>query len=342
MAQVFTRDVRLDATKTAITFAVLGDSDPDNRSWMVQRWGEAGSPREITKDVSHATTADGLDSSSTTGLIDRELFRALRERALMFRLRGTRRTGFRVRSISVAHSKAVFVGEGSPIPVLQPQISNAGLEPSKIASLSVWTLEALREAPGLEELVFNDLVRATADAMDDAMFDPLNDGSGIAPASLTNGATAIAASADFANDLADLLDAFPGNLAGSYFVTTPRVGAGLSGVPSGRDVGARGGELAGIPVLTSPGAPDGMLTLVDPSSVMTAWDELTEIQTSEAGTVEMLDSGFVQDPSSGTGALLVPLWQSNLRAIRSLTRAAWKPARPAAAYISGLFPAAAS
>jgi len=339
--QVFSRDIRFDAIKSAITAVAVGGDYPEGRAWAVRRWGEAGAPTEVTKDVSHAIIAEGLDQASTTGLIDRELFKAVREKALLFRLRGIRRTGFRVRSISVSNSRAVWLGEGQAIPVLQPEITNTGLEARKVASLSVWTKEALESAPGVEELVHADLVRATADAFDLALLDPTNDGSGYAPASLTYGATAIAASADFAADLATLFEAFTGNLATAVFLTTPRIGAGLSGEPSGRDVGARGGEIAGVPVLTSAAAPAGQLTLVDPGAVMAAFDELIELQTSEAGTVEMLDSDLEQDPP--TGAQTVGLWQNNLVAIRSIARVAWETAGPASPVsLTGLFPQAGS
>lgn len=331
------RETKLDAVKAAITFAVCGTSDMEARAWAVNRWGEAYTPREINKAADAVMVSD-IDSSTSTGLIDRELFRAIRERALLFRMRGIRRTGFHVRATTISNSTATWVAEAKPIPVLKPTINNVGLAPAKLAAMSVWTREALEASPMIEQLVFADLVRAYTDALDFALFDPDNDGTAIAPASLTNGATAVAATSDIDDDLAEVFAAFTGDLATAVFVTTPQVAAGLARDFNG-DVGARGGEIAGVPTLTSSAAPDGQLTLVDPATVLAAWDEDVELQTSEAGTVEMLTSGFTQDQP--TGAALVSLWQSNLRSIRAIGRVAWEAAGPAAAVsITGLFPAA--
>lgn len=335
--QVPLRDTRFDSIKAAITFAVNGTSSPDARAWSIARWGEAGAPREIIKAADASMVSD-IDSASSAGVFDRELFRhGIRERAILFRLRGIRRTGFRVRSVTVSNSVATFVGEAKPILVLKPTVDNAGLEPAKVAGMSVWTKEALEASPGIEQLVFADLARAYADALDFAMFDPANDGSGIAPVSLTYGATAISATSDLADDLAEVFAAFSGNLAEAVFVTTPQIGAGLSDAFAGRDIGARGGELCGVPVLTSPAVPDGQLTLVDPASIMAAWDEEVELQTSEAGTVEMVSSDPTQDPP--TGAAQVSLWQNNLRSIRAIGRVAWTAGGPSTAVsVTGLFP----
>jgi Phage capsid family. len=334
--QVALRETRLDPIKAAICFAVNGTSDLESRAWAVARWGEAGAPREIAKAVA-AGDVEYLDTATSRGLMDRELFRAVRERALLFRMRGVRRTGFRVRATTVSNSRAFWVEEGKPIPVMRPSIDNAGLEPAKVAALTVWTKEALEAAPGIEEVIFGDLVRAFADALDIALLDPTNDGSGVPPAAITNGAPTIAATSDIDDDLAEVFAAFDGDLSTAYWLTTPQIGAGLARDFDGA-VGARGGEIAGIPCLTSPAAPDGQLTLVDPAGIMAAWDGDAELQTSEAGAIEMQGEGdLTQDPP--TGSTLVSMWQANLRAIRGIARVAWVQAGTATPVsITGLFP----
>ena len=335
--QVTLRETRLDAVKAAIAFGATGTSNLlEARAWAVGRWGEAGAPREIAKAVA-AGDVDHIDSSTSTGLLDRELFRAVRERALLFRMRSVRRTGFRVRATTISNSTAFWVAEGEPIPVMRPTIDNVGLEPAKLAAMSVWTKEALEAAPGIEGLVFDDLVRAFADGFDFALLDPANGGSGVAPASITNGATEIAATSDLDDDLAEVFAAFNGDLASAYWLTCPQVAAGLARGFNG-DVGARGGEIAGVPVLTSPAAPDARLTLVDPAGIAAAWDENAELQTSEAGAVEMEGEGDLTQ-NAPTGAALVSLWQSNLRAIRGIARVAWTQVGSASPVsITGLFP----
>ena len=339
--QVFTRDLKLDPIKAAITFAATGAKDAEARAWAVNRWGEAGAPLEISKAVPAIGIAD-LDSSGATGIVDRALMAAVRERSLLFRLRGLRRTAFNIRSITVGGTTAVWVEPGKPIPVLQPTIDATGLDPAGIASLSVWTERALEASPGIEQLVFDDLVRAFANAIDLALTDPTNDGSGLPPAALTNGVTPVTASADLAADIADLTASFGGDLASAYFLTSPATAAGLATTQLGRDIGARGGELVGIPTLTG-NVPDGQLTLVDPTGVQAAWDEEAELSTSREGTVEMLDETLTQDATAGTGASLVSLWQLNLVAIRATVRVAWESVRPGSvAYLTGLNPQAGS
>lgn len=340
--QVFSRDIRLDAVKAAVTFAAAGSDNPETRAWAVRRWGEDGAPGAVTKAETPAMTISDIDPSNTAGLIDRELFKAVKERALLFRMRGWRRTGFRVRSITVSNSVAAWVEEGKPIPVLQPTIDNVGLEPGKLCALSCWTKESVETSPGIEQLIFDDLTRAYVDALDLAMFDPDNDGSGAAPASLTNGALAIASTGDIGEDLAELFAAFTGNLAGAYFITTPEVAAGLAAEPIGRDVGARGGDLAGVPVLTATAAPGGLLTLIDPTFVLAAHDDDLELSTGREASIEMLDSSLQGSAVADVnGASLVSMWQTNTVAIRAVGRVAWAAARPGAAVsITGLFPSA--
>jgi hypothetical protein len=231
------------------------------------------------------------------------------------------------------------VAEGKPIPVNRISIDNVGLTPEKIAGISVWTEEALKAAPAVERLIFDDLVKACVDGLDFAMFDPTNDGSGVPPAALTNGGTSIASTSDIDDDLAEVFAAFTGDLSTAYFVTTPQLGAGLAGEFTGRDIGARGGELCGIPVLTSAAAPDGQLTLIDPSQVMAAWEEFFDLQTSRAGTVEMLDDSLTQDQP--TGAAMVSLFQNFLVSFRAIGSFSWAMAGPSKTVsITGLFPSA--
>lgn len=341
MSRVFSRDVRLDTVKTAITFAAMGGDHGQTRQWAVNRWGENGAPAFVNKAEVPASSVADIDPTSTAGLVDRELFKSIRERALIFRMRGWRRTGFRVRTTVLANSQAAWVREGAAIPLLRATIDNVGLAPAKLAALSVWTQQALESSPGIEGLVFDDLARAFSDALDFAMFDPTNDGSATAPASITNGAPAFVTTGDIGDDLAELFAAFDGPLTAAYFVTTPQVAAGLSNENAGRDLGARGGELAGLPVLTSDAAPDGQLTLVDPSALAVAHDDDVELETSREATIEMVDATPAMDAIDvvpGAAASLVSMWQSNTVAIRAVGRTAWAAARPATVSVTGLFP----
>lgn len=328
--QVLLRDRRHDAIKSALAFSQMGSESPDARSWAVRRWGEAGAPKFVDKAVASPISTDSMDATSISGVVDRELFAAVREKAILFRMRGVRRTGFNIRSIAVRNSVAAWVAEGQPIPVLQPTIDAAGLDVAKVAALSVWTQTALETSPGIEGLIFADLVKALIDGLDLALLDPANAGAGVEPASLTNGAPAILSTGNLEVDLAALIAAFDGDLGSAYFTTTPDVATALATAPVGRDIGARGGELLGIPALTSPTAPAGQLALVDPSAVQAAWDENFQLETTKQGSVIMDDAPL------GGAQNLVSLFQLNLVAFRAIAPVAWSAARPAAAILTGL------
>jgi hypothetical protein len=324
--QVLSRDTRFDVIKIAMAYGAAGTEGAAAGQWAVNRWGEANAPMEVIKAAVPALNIADLDNTSVAGMIDRALMVAVRERAMLFRMRGIRRTGFNTRAVTVGGTTAVWVAPGRPIPVLQPQIDATGLDPAVIASLSVWTERALETSPGIEAVIFDDLVRALANGLDAAFIDPANAGAGIPPASITHGAPAIAAGADLGADIANLIGTFAGDLASAYFLTSPATAAALAATQLGRDIGARGGELVGVPVLTG-NVPGGQLTLVDPTGVQAAWDEEAELSSSREGAVEMRDSGLQQDATTGAGANLVSLWQLNLVAIRANTHVAWATAR---------------
>lgn len=332
------RDTKFDMVKAQIAFALTGGDPHEARQKALRIWGPAGTPTEITKAADGLMVSD-IDSSSSNGLMDRALFGAAREQSFLFRMRGTRPAGFYTRSVAVSNATAAFVGEGKPILVAKPTILNVGLTPAKVAGMTVVTVESLEATPGIERVIFSDLARAFAEAVDFALLDPTNDGSGLAPASITYGAPAIAATGSFDDDLAEVFAAFSGDLSQAVFLTTPQIAAGLADGFAGRDLGARGGELSGVPVMVSRAAPAGQLTLTDPSTILVAHDEELELQTSEHGTVEMVSSEPTQDPP--TGSALVSLWQNNLKSLRCIGRVAWAAAGPSTSVsITGLFPAA--
>src|SRR5690606_11045651 len=121
-----------------------------------------------------------LDSIAE-GIVDRQIFGTVRERSVLFRLRGLRRTGFRVRTITTSPAIATWVAEGAAAPMLSANIDNVGLARGKVVGMTAATQEALEGTPGIEQLLFNDLAAAYADALDDALLDPANDGSGVPP-----------------------------------------------------------------------------------------------------------------------------------------------------------------
>ena len=321
--QVFTRDVRMDQTKAAIAFAMGGDPETAAH-WAERRWGADGRPYEINKAVGVLTDADATGNK----LIDTAIFSAVRDRAVLFRMRGVRRTGFNIRSLTVAGTVANWIGEGAALPFTKPTFTQGGLDAFKVAGGTVATKEALQNGPGIETVLFEELVRAVTDEVDATLLDPTNAGTaGIVPAAITNGADAVAASAsDPAGDLAKLIAAFDGDLRAAYWTMNPKTAAKLGTLEVGRDLGMRGGELLGAPVLTSKTAPLTSIALIDPTGVLMAHDDDVLLTSSEAGAIEV-DAAPTSDALAPTEVDLISLFQLNLMGFKAILNASWMRAQ---------------
>lgn len=319
--QVFTRDVKMDQIKGAIAFAMGGDAE-SAAIWAEKRWGKDGRPYEINKAV-------GVLSDEDTGgnrLIDTAIFSAVRERAVLFRMRGVRRTGFNIRSLSVAGTVANWVGEGAPLPFTKPVFDSSGLDAFKLAGGTVATMEALQNGPAIETTLYEELVRAVTDEVDASLLDPSNAGvADVAPPSITNGISPVDASGNPDGDIANLIADFSGDLRSAYFTMHPTTAAKLAALNIGRDLGVRGGELLGAPVLTSATAPTTSIALIDPTGLLMAHDDDVLLTSSQSGAVEVAASP-TQDGLTPTGAELLSLFQQNLWGFKALLHASWKRA----------------
>ncbi len=99
--------------------------------------------------------------------------------------------------------------------------------------------------------------------------------------------------------------------------------------------GARGGEAAGIPILTSRKAPADQIVLVDPNGIALAGGNAA-VRVSREGSVQMLDevtqdaAGVGESPVAPTGTTVVSLWQTNSVGIMTEISANWKTVRSGA------------
>ncbi|MER9233637.1 phage major capsid protein [Mesorhizobium sp. M0622] len=318
----------LPFVRVAIAFALSKGDDPmEARSIASRRWG-AGSPPET---ILRAAVASGTyaDMGSDFAVAATAFFELVAQMSVVGRMAGLRRVPLRTRLLSVVSgSTAYWVGEGKAKPVTRAVYASDSLAPLKVAGLTVATIELL-ESPDLaaEMTIRADMLRAIVEAIDVAFLDPANAGvADVSPASITNGIVPIAASADAGADLAALVAAFEGNLDSAYLITTPTLGASLSSADR-PNVGARGGELLGIPVLTSRSAPAGAIILADAAGLAAGEGE-AEIRTSRAATIEMLDAALVGDATTGAAAETVSLYQTNSVAILSERAINWQVARP--------------
>ncbi|CAN7518210.1 phage major capsid protein [Pararhizobium sp. LjRoot235] len=251
-----------------------------------------------------------------------EFFNLVAERSIIGRMAGLRRMPLLTRAISViGGSTAHWVGEGKPKPVSAMIFGDSLLPSRKVIALSIVTRELLESSdPAAESVIRTDLVRAMTDALDGAFIDPANAGvADVMPASVVNGLTPSA-------DLPGLVADFGGDLGSAVFVMNPATAAGLSSADR-PNIGARGGEMLGVPTICSRNVPEGVIVLVDPSGVALG-EGTAAVSISTSASVEMLDSSLQQDATDGTGTTMVNSWQANAVGILAERAINWQVARP--------------
>jgi Phage capsid family len=245
-----------------------------------------------------------------------------------------RQTEFNTRTpLDVEGGIAVgWVGQGAPKPVSSTAFDTAELLPFKLSAVAVATNEQLRMS-NAEKFLRAVMVSSFARMQDSAFFSA-DAATGTNPAGILNGLTPLAATTSGVADIADLVEAFEGNLETSFLVMSPRnaVALGLSTSPP-LDVGARGGSLAGIPVVTTRYVPadssGSAIILLDGSEILFAAGPV-EVASATSATIEMLDNP-TNNSASATATSMVSLFQTNSAAIRIERFISWKVARPSAA-----------
>ena len=155
---------------------------------------------------------------------------------------------------------------------------------------------------------------------------------GDSPASVTDGVGPVTATGDKPADIAELVDAFAGDLTRAYMVGNPKTITMMAG----QDFpycGARGGEVATIPVLTSRSVPADILALVDPTGIAMPGGGVS-VRVSREGTLEMLDEVTQQSMEPGspdvgpTPSSVVSLWQTHSVEFLTEISVNWSSVRP--------------
>ena len=242
-----------------------------------------------------------------------------------------------------------WVGEGKPKPLTSFQFDAVTLPYTKVAAIAVITQELARFSnPSAETIVRDQLAAACQERLDTDLIDPAKAvSSGVNPASLTNGLTALSSAGTSADnirtDIMNLLEPFlianvdPSNLvlvmpntlalAASLLVTT-------NGVRSFPDLTANGGSIQGIPVFTSMYAASGasygnMIIAIDTASVALADDGNFTVDVSSEASLQMLDNP-TNDVSTPTATTMVSMFQTNSLAIRAERFVHWVKLRSGA------------
>lgn len=222
---------------------------------------------------------------------------------------------------------AQWVAEGGMIAADGFSAERVELAPLKVGAICVLTQELVRGAGrDFEPAISRELVRSIADAESFALLDP--DAAGVAdtaPASLLHGVDPLSSAGDIADDLDLLVAMFEGDLERAVLISRPETGVALC--RAGFDAaGARGGEAAGLPLVTSSALPASVhMALVDPSGIL------------------LVDEGVVLDHSTQTSLqtgvdsdgqpIMLSLWQQNLVALLATRTLNWRAVRPSVAWM---------
>lgn len=249
---------------------------------------------------------------------------------------------------------AYWTGEAKPKGVTQLDFDRAVMAPLKCATIAVLTEENIRDSsPSSDVIVRDELARALIQLEDQSFIDPTNNGqTNVKPASITYQAEAIASETfsdenDVILDIRSLLQKFidannPANQAVLLMEEGTALAASLIlnalGQRAFPDLGMRGGFLLGIPVITSESVPAGIVAIVNASDIHYADDGEVAVDMSREASLEMKNqANLTQDPTAGTGASLVSLWQNNLVGIRAEHTVNWRRRRASAvAYLTGV------
>jgi HK97 family phage major capsid protein/HK97 family phage prohead protease len=318
---------------------------------FAKRWKDT-TPEVIAALQHKADPGTTTDATWAAPLVDQaqiasEFIELLRPATILGRMTGVRRVPFNIKMpVQTSGSTVAWVGEKNPKPVGELAFDTHTLEYTKVAGIIVISEELARlSSPAAEDVVRRDLVAQVAQYLDVQLLTPTVAAvAGVNPASLTNSVTgtAITASgkeaADLRCDLRDLFALLIGNnlsVSGSVLVMSEVMATGIGmmvnafGQPEFPGLGAMGGTLAGVPVITSENTPDGLVVLIKQSEILLADDGGVTLDTSREATLNMADT----NPAT---AASFNLWQRNCVGIRAERWVNWKARRAAAvAYITG-------
>jgi hypothetical protein len=339
-------------TRLAIAMACAKGKDERAAAIAANRWGDESAPARLLKGgvmglnemLTKAAVAAGTRVSGNwaADLVSAdggrsEFFSLVRQQSILGRVPGFRRVPLNTRLVSEASGfSAAWVGEGKAVPVSHATYSDDGtLPPLKVSALGVFSDELLESVdPAAEMLIRDGLVDACARAIDTTFLDPANAGtSGVEPASVTNGVSAVPSSGDGLQDVRNLIDGFAGDLSRAVLIGTPATFATLHDPVILPSLGIRGGEAIGIPAIPSNHAGDDLI-LIDPGGIALG-EGGAELKVSTEGSIQMSDAP-TNDAVTPAATTLVSLWQCNSAAIMAERYINWQVEQPSVAVVTGV------
>lgn len=246
-----------------------------------------------------------------------------------------RNVPFNVRIIGqTSGGSAYWVGQGAPKPLTKFDFNATQLGFSKVAAIAVLSDELVRfSSPSADALVRDALRDAVVERIDIDFVDPDKSAvANVSPASITNGATAVASSGstlDAVNaDVQALMGEFISaniNLQNGVWIMSAATALALSlmrdalGRVAFPDINMNGGRFAGLPVIVSQYVSNttagAHVILVSASDIWLADDGTVQIDASREASLQMLDNPT--NNIDGTATAMVSMFQTNSVAIRA-------------------------
>lgn len=198
---------------------------------------------------------------------------------------------------------ANWVGQSRAIPVSAQDYSTIDLVPLKVAALCVLSNELIEDSsPAADRLARNSLVEASAQKVDGTFFSTTAASSGVSPAGMLNGLTAIQASgtdeAAVRTDMQSLLYPFvvAKMASGIVLCMNPAQGLAIGSMvntfsqPSFPGLNETGGVFGGRKVYAGDNVTAGQIVAIRPQDVWKIGDGGVQVSMSDVATVEMNDA----------------------------------------------------
>lgn len=255
------------------------------------------------------------------------------------------RIPFRVPLITeTSESDAQWVGEGKAKPLTRMTAGRTELNPLKIATIAVQTMELIRDSsPSSDVLIRNSLAKAIAKRSDLSFIDPTNaPAAGVRPGSILNGVTATtnstATGADgVREDVQALIGAFVSAnnplqsgvwVMGATYALRLMMMLNPLGQREFPGITMQGGTFFELPVIVSNYLGD-YVALVNAEDIWFADEGGVDIAMSTEASLEM-DSAPVHNSDTPTPAQLVSMFQTNSAAFRAERTVNWARRRASA------------
>lgn len=294
-------------------------------------------PEEVLRFLREKAVVGRTDAAEMEALIaddtlSNEFIELLRERTVFDKLTGFRSVPFNTKMVNqLTGGVASWVGEGLTKPTTNPTFGTVRIDEHKLAAISIFTDEFLRNSrPKADGVFLDDLLAACAELIDGTFLSNVA-GTDVTPAGILNGVTAIDATGQtgdaYRADLKALAVEFLlGNksLTGAQLIMSEVMAYELADLVDAlgntmfRGMDAQIGSKAfkGINVVESEAA-DGKIIMIKPSEILLADDGRVDVSYSDQATIV-------------NGAESINLWQQNMSAVRVERFISWAKRRDTA------------